>query len=144
MIAPIGLARGPGGDLYAANFYNGKIFRINAAGELSLFAQVQLPNGAGAPIGHIAAAGDGLIATTLAQNRIYRISSTGESSLLAGSGTASVVDGPFEVATFERPNGVAEAPTGEVYIATAGAGPGDKSKLRRLVFAERDALPLRR
>ena len=135
MVAPIGLARGPGGDLYAANFYNGKIFRIDAAGELSLFAQVRLPNGAGAPIGHIAAGNGGLIATTLAQNRIYYVSPEGEASLLSGDGSAIVTDGPFGAATFERPNGLAEAPTGEVYIATAGSGPGDRSTLRRLVFS---------
>ena len=134
MIAPLGLARGPGGHLYAANFYNGKVFRIDASGELSLFAQVTLPNGAAAPIGHLGSGDGGLIVTTLARNRIYKISASGEVSLVAGDDAAEALDGPFEMARFQRPNGIAEAPDGSVYIATAGNGPGDRSTLRRLVF----------
>jgi len=134
MAAPIGLARGPGGDLYAANFYDGKIFRIDAAGAVSLFTQVKLPDGTPSPIGHISPGHGGLVATALRRNRLFFVAADGAVSPLSGDGSAGTLDGPFASATFQHPNGIAEAPNGDVYVATAGNGQGDRSTLRRLVF----------
>ncbi len=134
MVAPIGLARGPGGDLYAANLYDGKIFRIEGDGSLHLFAQLQLPNGSSSGIGHIGGGNGGLVATTGRANRIFFIEANGNPRLLAGDGSVGNSDGRFAEATFHHPNGLAESPDGTVLIATAGNGPGDRSKLRVLVF----------
>ena len=134
MVAPLGLARGGDGALYAADFYDGKVFRIEDDGTLSLFAQVVLPGGRPARIGHISAGGGGLIATAGPANRLYMIDGEGNSRPLAGDGTASAVDGPLNAATFNHPNGLAEAPDGAVFVATAGNGPGDRSILRRITW----------
>jgi len=132
--APIGLTRGPDGALYVANFYDGRIFRIGASGEVSAFARIYLPNGSPAPIGHLSSGGGGLVATTGRANRLYRVGPDGQVSLLAGDGSVGGTDGPVDQATFHHPNGIAEASDGGVYVATAGNGPGDQSVLRRVVF----------
>ena len=138
MVAPTGLARGPGGDIYAANFYDGKIFRIGAGGSLRLFAQVTLPDGTPSGIGHISSGNGGLIATTGRRNRIYQVDAGGTVALLTGNGSMGTKDGLFEEATVGHPNGVAETPDGRVLVATAGNGLGDRSTLRVLVFGGED------
>jgi len=136
MVAPLGLARGPDGALYAANFYDGRIFRIDHDGHIALFATVTLPGGRGSSIGHLSSGGGGLIATAGPANRLYFIGPDGRVEPLGGDGSATALDGSMDVATFHHPNGIAEAPNGDVLIATAGNGPGDRSRLRRLVFGE--------
>ena len=137
MVAPLGLARGPGGDLYAANFYDGKIFRMGAGGSLRLFARVTLPDGTPSAIGHISSGNGGLIVTTGRRNRIYQVDAGGMVTLLTGNGSMTTKDGLFGEATVGHPNGVAETPDGRVLVATAGNGTGDLSTLRVLVFEGR-------
>ncbi len=139
--APIGLARGPGGSLYSANYFDGKVFRFDAEGNAEPFTEVLLPDGSPAQIGHISTGRGGLIATGGPSNRLFFIDEYGEVSLLSGDGTSGTKDGALDEATYENPNGIAEAPNGDVYIATAGSGPGDRSKLRRIVFAEQADAP---
>lgn len=134
MVAPLGLTRGPGGHLYAANFYDGKIFRIGAGGSLTLFAQVLLPDGTPSGIAHLSSGNGGLIATTGRRNRIYQVDAAGQVDLVTGNGSVRTDDGRFEDATVHHPNGVAETPDGRVLVATAGNGTGDRSTLRVLVF----------
>ena len=46
-------------------------------------------------------------------SRIYQVDLDGQRTLLAGSGVRGNLDGPAEVATFSRPNGIAVSTTGD-------------------------------
>jgi len=133
LAAPIGLARDQAGNLYAANFYDGRVVRVTPDGIQELVATVTLPNGNPSPIGHLAYAAGALWATGGRANRIYRISLTGEVETWAGDGTPEDRDGSREQARFVHPNGIAAAPDGRtIYVVTAGNGAGDRSVIRVL------------
>lgn len=133
LAAPIGLARDEAGNLYAANFYDGRVVRVAPDGTQELVATVTLPDGNPSPIGHLAYAAGALWATGGRANRIYRISLIGEVDTWAGDGTPEDRDGPRAQARFLHPNGIAAAPDGKaVYVITAGNGAGDRSVIRVL------------
>ena len=64
------------------------------------------------------AQGNVLIAET--SGRIRKISADGMATTLAGSGKAGSKDGPLLEATFDRPTGIAIAPSGDTFILEPG------------------------
>lgn len=131
LASPIGLTRGDGDFLYAANFYDGRVVRIAPDGAQSLLTTLTDPAGRPLSIGHLAYAAGALWATTGRANRIYRIGLDGTVELWSGDGSAEDRDGPHAEARFNHPNGIAASPDGRtLWVATAGNGQGDRSKLR--------------
>ncbi|NQZ74521.1 MAG: hypothetical protein HRT61_00155 [Ekhidna sp.] len=121
-----GLINGPDGlvivegELYAINFYDGKILRISSSGEPSLLAT--LPGNGN---GYIAYREGYFYAPSYNSNRIYQIDMSGKYEIIAGNGTESSVDGPGALASFTNPNGIAIA--GDTIFV------GDETKLRMVI-----------
>jgi hypothetical protein len=117
---PNGITRAPNGDFYIINFHDGLIFQVTAAGVMSSFASVP-PQG-----GHVTIVGDRLYVTSVGANRIYGIDLTGANAgnmvVTIGSGTAGSAGGSYTAASFNHPNGITTAATGEVLYVTDDNG----------------------
>ncbi len=109
---PNGLTIGPDGVLYTVNFNDGKIFRIDTDGTVSLLA-----TGPGGGNGHVAYAAGRLIVADRAGHQILGVGLDGTVEVIAGSGEAGNADGPASEATFRFPNGIAVTPDGStIYV----------------------------
>jgi len=88
-------------NLFAGNFNNGKIMQVTLDGEVSELTNL------GSTIGYLTTINDYLYATMFNQHKIAKVSiADGTSDIIAGTGTASQIDGDFSQATFEKPNGI--------------------------------------
>ncbi|MCB9760344.1 MAG: hypothetical protein H6739_10950 [Alphaproteobacteria bacterium] len=112
-----GVMVGYDGDLFFANHIDGKIFRADGAGGVTLFAQ--LPD----RFGNLLFFEGALYATGWGDHTLYRIDAEGALEALAGADEPDTVDGDAETARFENPNGlVGDAEAHVLYVSqTAGA-----------------------
>ena len=111
---PNGITMDAAGNLYVSNFNNGSVLKLDQAGNTSLLAVIPGGNN-----GHLtySAADSLLYVASHGSSTIYRLTLDGIFLLLAGNGTRGNTDGPADVATFSRPNGVAASATGDtLYI----------------------------
>lgn len=106
-----GLVWGHDQALYVLAWQNGNIFRVDLAGNVSLFATV--PGGGG----HLELSGDHYYVLGRTANQVYRVDFNGNVTLYAGTGVDGQGDGSLLEATFSRPNGIGvHRPTGELYV----------------------------
>ncbi|MCB1628669.1 MAG: hypothetical protein KDI48_13170, partial [Xanthomonadales bacterium] len=99
---PNGLTVDDQGNLYTVNFRGGGMLRIDAAGQVSFFANI--PGGGN---GHLTFGNDRFYVSSRSGNAVYVVSRSGEVSWLAGQGEPGRDDGPPETARFIKPNGIA-------------------------------------
>ena len=103
---PVGMAFDSNNILYVANFNDGEIYKVTNNGD-SLTLIANIPNVSFWGVGFITYANGYLYATGIGTHKIYKISLTGMVTDFAGTGTAGLVDGPANIAQFNRPNGIA-------------------------------------
>lgn len=116
---PNGLTIAPGGNLYAANFNDGRVLRVSTEGDVSELARTpgtSFRRSGGN--GHLVFVNDRLYVASYATNQIFEIQLDGTMRVLAGDGTRGHADGPAEDASFSWPNGIAADPTGsKLYVS---------------------------
>ncbi len=105
-----GLIIGHDNAFYVLMWQNGQIFRVDNAGNSSLFADIP---GAGSHLEYL----DGFYYVSgRTTNKVYRIDVNGQIETYAGTGVDGNEDGPADVATISRPNGLGlDHNTGAVY-----------------------------
>ncbi len=108
---PNGVIWGHDNALYVVLFNDGRVYRVDTAGNTTLFADIP---GAGSHIefydGHYYVSGR----TT---NQVYQIDLNGQVVSYAGTGVDGNTDGTIDVATISRPNGIGVDPNnGAVYV----------------------------
>lgn len=102
---PNGLEMDPGGNLYAANFSDGNIIKIDPMGNVSVFATLPGNNN-----GHLTFYRGVLFVVARKANQIWAIDMEGNKTLLAGSGENGNKDGSAEESSFHFPNDLAFSP----------------------------------
>ena len=110
---PTGIAVGPDGVLYVAQFDGTTVVAVTPD-----------PGGSTAPVATglnkpsgVALGADGTLYIADQHNhRIVQVDAAGDQSLLAGSGSAGYADGTGAGASFNYPTGIAVAPDGAIYV----------------------------
>ncbi len=106
-----GITWGHDNALYVLMWQDGKIYRVDLSGNVSLFADI--PGGGG----HIELLDGAYYALARTNHQVYRIELDGTVSLFAGTGEDGNQDGPIETATISRPNGIGvDHNTGAIYL----------------------------
>lgn len=126
---PNGLTLDDRGDLYAVNWNDGRVFRIQPGGLSTQIANI----GGGA--GHLVFTRGKLYVAGRAANQIFEVTREGEVSVLAGTGVDGNDDGPADQATFSRPNGIGVSNDGRFLYVTGSTsvtvpGAGSNNQLR--------------
>ncbi|MCB9745609.1 MAG: hypothetical protein H6740_23735 [Alphaproteobacteria bacterium] len=114
---PHGMDHDEDGQLYVANFLDGKVFRVDEEGQAELLAQ--LPGAT--KLGHLVWLDGNLFATAADLHQLYRITPEGELSVFAGSGEAGDADGDPSGDVFDTPNGLAADPENHQLYVSMGA-----------------------
>lgn len=110
---PQGVAVGPGGEIYVAEFDGNVIKRFDTSGETTLAISVRQPRG-------LAIGPDGsLYVADSLNHRVVRRAPDGTVTTIAGTGFGgySGDGGPASAAQLASPSAVAVAPDGTIYIA---------------------------
>ena len=111
---PQGVATGPDGNIYVADFWNSSVRKVTPSGTVSTITNVS-PYSTG-----IAVDNAGNIYVSSNYDSIYKVSAGGAVSLFAGGGVGSpsgFVDGAGATARFSSPKGLAVDGVGNVYVA---------------------------
>lgn len=106
------------GNLIVGNYATSDILSIKPNGNVSLLANIPdiVVNGSG--IGYITVVGNSIFATGIGVHKIFKVSMNGNIEEFAGTGNASVVDGPLKEASFNAPNGITADPYNRaIYIS---------------------------
>lgn len=106
---PNGLVLGADGELYVVNFNDERLVRVEPDGTASAYTRV----GVGGRNAHVARIGADLFVTKIETNELFRVRSASDVVRIAGTGERGLADGPGDVATLSRPNGIAAAPGGD-------------------------------
>lgn len=110
---PNGLTLDDAGNLYTANFSDGRIVKITPGGTPSVLVTLPAGSGfAGPGNGHLTFA-NGRLYVCNWTGRIYEVTLDGQARVLAGTGALGTQDGPGDQATFYRPNGISATVTGD-------------------------------
>lgn len=145
---PVGLAYGPGGDLYIGNYIGREIYRLPAGGtELEYVATVPAPSGHVPYLAFITYAQGFLYGTVYGEHKIYQIDprNTDDVEIYSGSSYGKD-DGPIHEATYGYPAGILANKSGNIlYVSefdgygnirkiTNGNGIGNKNAQHRSAF----------
>ncbi len=135
-----GMAAGPNGSFFLADFNNSRIRRIDAGGRISTYGGSAAAgfSGDGGPATaaglkqpmNLALAADGTMYITDRDNhRIRQISPSGIITTFCGNGEAAYAGdgGPAKMASLKFPTGVAVGPDGVIYVADWG-----NARIRRI------------
>lgn len=113
------------GDLYVANWNDGRINVISNSGITTSFVTLPTPN-----VGTIMNYGGYIFATSPLFNRIYKIHiDTQQVDIFAGTGISGNLDGDISVATFNFPIGVFTVDGDTFYVSETFAGGGRLRKI---------------
>ncbi|HET9505291.1 MAG TPA: NHL repeat-containing protein [Hymenobacter sp.] len=127
--APEGLAADAQGNVYVADYGNGRIRKITPAGTVSTLAgngNAGLTDGPGASASFKGPADvaldnqNNIYVADFENNCVRKITPAGVVSTLAGTATAGFVNGSATAARFDRPYGLAVDAQGNVYVADYG------------------------
>jgi sugar lactone lactonase YvrE len=135
LFALAGLTLDPVGNLYVANYVDGRVAKVDPRGVQTLAGEVPGPFSNGFSLSNLAWAHGRIYATVLFGNTVYQIDPDGSATLLAGTGAAGTLDGPVARAQLNGPNGIAVAPEREgsvLLVSQLGDG-----ALRRITLRER-------
>lgn len=144
---PVGLCYDDDGNLYAGNFNDRKIIRLDSDGTQHLVAQAP---GSGW-MGFINYAKGYIYGTLYNQHKIYRTDLEGKGEIILGS-TAGTADGDASTAKFSAPNGIAISPSQDtIYISDYNTfnirmltnldGTTSSKKIERFNFSEWQLYP---
>lgn len=113
---PVGATYDNAGNLYVANFNNGKIMKVQD-GLAEVFADI------GGGIGFITYSDGAILATNHTNKTVHRIPLNGiGTQIIAGSGQAVIEDGTGLKASFRSPNGIVATPSGDTIYISEFAG----------------------
>ncbi|MGJ8663541.1 MAG: hypothetical protein ACSHWU_07815 [Marinicella sp.] len=112
-----GLTWGHDNALYALNFRDGKITRVDLNGNASAFATIP---GRG---GHLELYGDYYYVLARTAHEVYRVDFNGQVEHFAGTGVDGFDDGPVAEATFSRPNGIGVNRSDGSFVITGSSDP---------------------
>jgi hypothetical protein len=122
-VSPIGIAVDSIGNIYVAEFSGNRIRKITSTGVVSTLAGGGSGDGIGTNAGFstpdnmtIDSTGN-LYITDFSGNRIRKITNTGVVTTIAGSGTATYLDGTGTNAGFNQPVGITIDSIGNLYVA---------------------------
>ena len=122
---PVGVAVDVYGNVYVGDYNSNKIRKITTGGVVSTLAGSGVAGsvdgtGSSATFDHpqsVAVTMSGDVIVSEIGNKIRKVTASGVVSTIAGSGTASAVDGIGVSATFNVPYGVAVDAAGNIYVA---------------------------
>jgi len=123
--SPYGVVVDAAGNTFVADYYNHRIRKVTAAGDVSTFAgngATGLVDGNGIaaqfhyPRGLAMDATGNLFVADEGNHCIRKITSAGDVTTLAGNGTSGYADGNGSAAQFNTPSGVTTDPSGNVYV----------------------------
>ena len=133
---PNGLALGEGGELFVINYFDDSLLRVDASGNVSLFATLGTQGLGG---GHIARSGNHLYVSMFGGHTIWRVSLSGVAERIVGvEGEPGLADGSALRARLRFPNGIAVDPSGRFLYTNCLDGPRNTSlpgemRLRRIL-----------
>jgi hypothetical protein len=111
---PIGIAADATGNIYVADYINGLIKKVTAAGVVTTFIN------SGQVFGLTFDAAGNLYYTTYSFQQVMKYSTTAVISVVAGqSGTSGTADGTGTAATFNFPSGIIADGSGNLYVCDA-------------------------
>ncbi|WP_146202894.1 T9SS type B sorting domain-containing protein [Pedobacter paludis] len=122
---PTGLTADDAGNVFVSSSWDKVIYKITPAGVKTVFA-----SGFSNPGGLNFDGAGNLYVADQGSNQIKMISPSGALTIVAGTGQASSLDGNANVATFNRPDGVAVDNQFNIYVADAG-----NNKIRKITPA---------
>ncbi len=106
-----GVVWGHDNALYVITFQDGRIYRVDPAGNTTLFADIP---GAGS---HIELLNDHYYVSGRTNHQVFQVDFNGQVTVYAGTGTDGNTDGGVDVATISRPNGIGvDQQSGAVYV----------------------------
>jgi hypothetical protein len=129
---PFGVAVGPLGNAYVADYINYRVRRVAPDGTTSTLTgngDAGYVDGTGGPAGTTEFAGPIAVAVDahgnvyiadVGNSRIRKIAPDGTTTTLAGDGDAGYLDGPAGQAQFNEPTGLAVDSRGVVYVSDLG------------------------
>ena len=113
---PNGIARDDDGNVYMANFGDGKVFTVSPDGEAEQLAILRGDNN-----GHLSYFDDRLYVLARGAHLLYAVDLDGTLSIVAGTGEFGVDDGPGDEATLNLPNDIDIDEQGRIYINQSSA-----------------------
>jgi len=124
-----GLVWGHDNALYVLMWRNGEIYRVDLAGNVSLFAST---SGGG---GHLELLGDYYYVLGRTAHRVYRVDFNGQVEIFAGTGADGTVDGSVADSEFSRPNGIGvNRQTGELFVTGSSDGSLNDIPIRKIAL----------
>lgn len=130
---PVGGAYDSEGNLYVANFNDGKVLRYIGNGNFEVFADI------GGGVGFITYANDAIWATNHTDRKVYRIPIDGSNfEIIAGSGANTTTDGIGETASFNSPNGIVTTPSADTIYVSEFFGKALRMMVRMPVVSDVD------
>jgi DNA-binding beta-propeller fold protein YncE len=99
---PNSLAFGPDGTLYAVNYRDNHMLKIDANGLVAPFVTISAKG-----LGHLCFRKDRFFVTAFASHELYQVTLAGAVTRLLGNGQRGVVNGKGERARLSFPNGIA-------------------------------------
>lgn len=128
---PVGLAYGPGGDLYIGNYIGREIYRLPAgSSELEYVATVPAPSGQVPYLAFIAYAQGFLYGTVYGEHKIYQIDPRQVDVVEIYSGSVyGKDDGPIDEATYGYPAGIIANHSGNTLYVSEFDGYGNIRKI---------------